>query len=455
MSFQQTVQEKVLPVANKIASNKFLKAVSDGFMSLMPVIIIGAIFSLFNTLSIAPYQKFITSIGLKPLLAIPNAITNDILAIYAVFFIAYNLAKHYDKDQASAGLIALITFFAITPINNTSSIIGGFLKTNKLELAKGVTVPAANVIPYDWIGAKGLFVAIIVALVSTVLYSKLLDRGLAIKMPDGVPPTISKSFAALMPGFVIIILFMLADRAVTLLPLKGITGIHSMVYTLVQAPMEAFLGNNVGSYLFAIFIAQLLWLFGIHGVTAVILPIFYPLWTSLTTANLTAANAGVSAFALPNIINRSFFNVYGVAGGSGLTLGLCIYMMLRARSKQYKTLGKLAFLSNICGINEPLVFGTPMVLNPYMAIPWIVAPMASGLLAYILTAMNILPRLTTIIPLGTPIVMSGFMASGTASWRVALFQIVMVAISAVIYIPFFRAIDKKAQADEIAAEKAN
>ena len=455
MSFQQTIQEKVLPAANNIASNKFLKAVSDGFMSLMPVIIIGAIFSLFNTLSIAPYQKFITSIGLKPLLAIPNTITNDILAIYAVFFIAYNLAKHYNKDQASAGLIALITFFTITPINNTSNIIGGFLKTNKIELAKGVAIPGANVIPYDWIGAKGLFVAIIVALVSTVLYSKLLDKGLTIKMPDGVPPTIAKSFAALMPGFVIIILFMFVDRAATLIPLKGVTGIHSLIYTLIQAPMEAFLGNSIGSFIFAIFIAQLLWLFGIHGVTAVILPIFMPLWTSLTAANLTALNAGTSAYNLPNIINRPFFSVYAIAGGSGVTLGLCIYMMLRAKSKQYKTLGKLAFLSNICGINEPIVFGTPMVLNPYMAVPWLVAPLVSSILAYVLTAMHILPVLTTVVPLGTPIIMSGLIAASAGSWKVALFQIVMVAVSAIIYIPFFRTIDKKALADEVAAEKAN
>jgi PTS system cellobiose-specific IIC component len=454
MSFQEVIQEKVLPTANQIASNKFLKAVSDGFMSILPVIIIGSIFSLLNSLAIKPYQTFITSIGLKPYLAIPNTITNDIIALYAVFFIAYNLAKYYEKDQGVAGMIALFTFLAITPINNTSNIINSFLTTNKIELAKGITVPAANFIPYDWIGAKGLFVAIIVALVSTVIYNKLLDKGLAIKLPDGVPPTIAKSFAGLMPGFVIIILFMLINRFVTYIPVKGITGLHSVVYTLIQAPMEAFLGNNIWSYLFAIFIAQLLWFFGIHGVTAVILPIFYPLWTSLTAANLTAMNAGTSVYELPNIISRSFFNVYGIAGGSGLTLGLCIYMALRARSKQYKTLGKLAFLANICGINEPLVFAVPMVLNPYMMIPWILAPMASGLFAYMLTAANILPRLTTIVPLGTPVIMSAFISTGSGAWRVALFQVVVIVISGLIYIPFFSVIDKKAQETEKMMDEA-
>jgi PTS system cellobiose-specific IIC component len=453
MSFQEVIQEKVLPVANQVASNKFLKSVSDGFMSIMPVIIIGSIFSLFNSLSIAPYQKFITSIGLKPLLAIPNTITNDIIALYAVFFIAYNLAKYYEKDQGIAGMIALFTFLAITPINNTSNVINGFLTSNKIELAKGVTVPAGNFIPYDWIGAKGLFVAIIVGIVSTVLYNLLLDKGLSIKMPDGVPPTIAKSFAGLMPGFVIIILFILVNKGVTYLPIKNVTGIHSIIYTLIQAPMEAFLGNSIGSFVFAIFIAQLLWFFGIHGVTAVILPIFYPLWTSLTTANIAAMNAGTSLFELPNIINRSYFSVYALCGGSGMTLGLCIYMALRARSKQYKTLGKLALLSNICGINEPIVFATPMVLNPFMIIPWIFGPIITSIVAYVLTVANILPRLTTIVPLGTPVIMSGFLAGGAEGWRVALFQVIIIVLSGLVYLPFFRIVDKKAKENEMALEE--
>lgn len=451
MKFNDIIQEKVLPGANAIASNKFLKAVSDGFMSLMPVIIIGSIFSLLNSLAIAPYQSFITSIGLKPFLAIPNTVTNDILALYAVFFIAYALAKQYDKDPGTAGMIALVTFLVITPIGNTSNIINSFLTANNITLAKGVAVPAGSVLPYDWIGAKGLFVAIIVGLVSTVLYSKLLDKGLAIKMPDGVPPTISKSFAGLIPGFVIIVIFMMINKFTTYIPIKGITGLHSMIYTLIQGPMEMFLGNSLGSFIFAILLAQLLWLFGIHGVSAIILPIFYPLWTSLTTANITAMNAGTSLFALPNIINRPFFSVYALCGGSGMTLGLCIYMMFRSRSEQYKTLGKLAFLANVCGINEPIVFAVPMVLNPYMAIPWLLAPVVTSILAYVLTAISILPRLTTIVPLGTPVIMSGFLAGGAEGWRVALFQVVIVVLSGIIYIPFFNALDKKAHENEKAA----
>lgn len=447
------IQKNIMPKVNQIAANKFLQAVSDGFMGIMPVIIVGAIFSLFNSLSIQPYQNFITKIGLKPLLAIPNMVTNDLLSIYAVFFIAYNLAKRYNKDSGIAGMISLFTFLAITPIANTGNIINKFLTTNNIAIPEGVKVTSSNVFTFDYLGAKGLFVAIIVALVSTVIYNKLIDSKLSIKMPEGVPPTVTKSFAGLVPGFVIIALFIIINKGVTLLPIEGVDGIHSLIYTLIQKPLETFIGNNIFSFLFAIILAQVLWFFGVHGVNAVILPIFYPLWTSLTTANIEAMNAGVSLYELPNIINRCFFSVYAICGGSGATLGICIYMVWKSKSKQYKTLGKLSVLSNFCGINEPIVFATPIVLNPYMAIPWIATPVVISIIAYILTYIKILPRLTTIVPLGTPVLMSGMIAGGAAGWRVALFQGVIVIISALVYIPFFRILDKKSSESEQKAEQ--
>lgn len=447
MSFSQVINEKILPKAGEISNNRFLKSISNGFMSLMPVIIIGAIFSLLNGLAIPSYQNFIVAIGIKPMLAIPNMITNDILALYAVFFIAYNLAKTYDKDSGIAGMLALASFLAITPIVNTGNVINGFLTKNSIILPEGVKVSGFNAIPYDFIGSKGLFVAIIVAVISTMIYSALIDKGLTIKLPDSVPPTIGRSFAGLVPGFIIIITFMLINRLVTFIP--GIEGIHSIIYTSIQGPVEKLLGNNIWSFLFAIFLAHFLWFFGIHGITAIILPIFYPVWTSLTMENIGQMNAGISVYELPNIINRSFFSVYAIIGGSGITLGICLYMAFRAKSKQYRTLGKLSWVAGVCGINEPIIFGMPMVLNPYMVIPFILMPLISSLMAYFLTVINILPRLTTIIPLGTPVIMSGFLAGGVGGWKVALYQVFVIILSALVYMPFFRIVDKKAYEEEI------
>ncbi|MBP2099006.1 PTS sugar transporter subunit IIC [Enterococcus rivorum] len=441
--------EKIMPKAMKISQNKYLGSVSDGFMSLMPVLIIGSIFSLLNNLAIPSYQNFIESVGLKAFFSIPNLVTNDIISIYAVFFIAYFYAKRENVDQGVAGMVALFSFLAVVPMGNAAATISAFLTENNLKVAEDVVLPAGNYIPFEWIGAKGLFVAIFVALISAKIYSTMINKKMMIKMPESVPPTISKSFGGLLPGFVSILFFIGLDRLVSLIPIEGVTGIQTGIYSFIQAPMEAFLGNNVWSFIFAIFLCQILWSLGIHGMSAIILPLFYPLWTALNNANMDALNSGTSAYELPNILNRSFWSVYVILGGSGMTIGLCLLMLFVGKSKQYKTLGKLSIVANLCGINEPIIFGFPLVLNPFMIVPFIVTPIISAVLAYLLTLIDILPRLSYIIPLGTPVIMSGFISTPDGGWKVALFQIVMILFSGVMYYPFFKMLDKKAYQEEL------
>lgn len=449
------INEKLMPLAGRVAQNKYLMAISNGFMTLMPVLIVGSIFSLLNGLSIPAYQQFITNTGLKTIFSIPNGVTNDMLALYTAFFVASSLAKLNKKDESVAGMISLFSFLAITPLGSMTKSINSFLDANAIVLPEGVSASGGAFLPMDWIGAKGLFVAIFVGLISSVIYSVVLDKGLAIKMPASVPPTISKSFAGLIPGFVSILFFIIIDKLIGLIPIDGVNGLHSGIYSLIQGPMEVFLGNNIWSMLIAILAAQLLWCLGIHGMSAIILPIFYPLWTSLTNANLDAIANGISAYDLPNIINRSFWQVYVIVGGSGATIGLCLCMMFLAKSKQYKTLGGLSIAANLCGINEPIIFGTPIVLNPVLAIPFILTPMVSSILAYILTVIGILPRVASIIPLGTPVFLSGFLSTTDGAWRVVVFQAVIILIGLLIYLPFFRIIDKQAYDLEAAETKTN
>lgn len=448
------LNEKVMPKAMKFAQNKYLSSVSDGFMYLMPVLIVGSIFSLLNSFSLEGYQTFIANTGLKSFFAIPNMVTNDIISIYAVFFIAFVFAKKEEADQGVAGMVALFSFLAITPFGNTEATITSFLTEQGITVAEDAVLPASNFMPLEWAGAKGLFVAIFVALISSRIYSYMIKKNITIKMPSSVPPTISKSFGGLFPGFVSIVFFMILDRLAGMIPLDGVTGIQTGIYSLIQAPLEAFLGNNIWSFIFAAFLAQILWSLGIHGMSAIILPIFYPLWTSLTNTNIEMLNTGVSAYDLPNILNRSFWQVYVILGGSGMTLGLCLSMLFLAKSKQYKTLGRLSVAANLCGINEPLIFGMPLVLNPIMLIPFIATPIVSALLAYFFTLINLLPRVSFIIPLGTPVIMSGFMSTPDGGWKVALFQVFLIALSGLMYYPFLRIMDKKAFEEEAVAEQA-
>ncbi len=411
------IQEKVMPMINKITANKYLKAVSDGIAANMSVIIVGAIFTLIANLPIGVYQDFIASTGLGPILNIPITFTTNILSLYAVFSIGSKMSESYDCNGPIAGMLSLLCFLIVTPL---------------------AVVEGNAFISFEWLGATGLFVAIIVGIVVGRLYALITKKGFIIKMPDGVPPTISQSFAGLIPSFIIVPIFLVVA---TIFANTSFGSVHALIYKFVQTPLTG-LGGTFGAMLIVVLVAHVLWLFGIHG-TMVVFSIMMPIYMSLDMANLTAYNAGEP---LPNILGSAFLMTYILVGGSGATLGMNIYMSFKAKSKRYKTLGNLSLPGSVCGINEPIIFGTPCILNPKLAIPFIAAPMACATIAYVLTSLGIVPRLMGAgLPLGTPIVVMGFLQGGI---MVAALQILLVIVSFLIYLPFVRALDKEAYAME-------
>jgi cellobiose PTS system EIIC component len=407
------LQEKIMPVVNKITSNVYLKAISDGLASIMPAIIVGAIFTLLASLPIPAYQNFLSSIGIGPLLQLPVTFTTNILAVYSVFFIAYQLSKNFDCDGGVAGLLALLCFFIVTPV---------------------ATVDKTSYISFQWLGATGLFVAIIVGLVVARLYVAIVKKGMIIKMPNGVPPTISKSFAGLIPAFIITPIFIIVSAIFANTPFQSI---HGFIYKFLQLPLEG-LGGTLGALLIVMLVAHILWLFGIHGMM-VTLSIMMPIYMALDMANLQAYNAGEP---LPNIIGMAFIMTYVLVGGSGTTMGLNLWMSFRGKSKRYKTLGNIALPGGICGINEPIIFGTPVIMNPRLAIPFILTPLISTIVAYFATAIGLVPKLMGAqLPLGTPLIFGAFLQGG---WRIAVLQVVIIAISWIVYLPFIKGLDNEA-----------
>jgi PTS system cellobiose-specific IIC component len=282
----------------------------------------------------------------------------------------------------------------------------------------------------------------IVALVVGRLYVLILEKEFYIKMPKGVPPTVEKSFASIVPGIIITIL-MLAVRGIFGATSYG--NIHKFIYTLVQIPLTQ-LGGGWVAFLITTLATSILWFLGVHG-GMVVYSVMAPIWTTTRLQNLEAFQKGLD---LPNLIpGGSFVSVYPNLGGSGATIGLAIALMFAA-SKRYKTLGKLTIIPGLLGINEPLMFGLPMVLNTKFIIPLIGAPLVNSVLAIIATATGIIPRLRGIgTPMGTPIIIRGFIEGG---WRVAVFQAVLVAVSFLIYYPFFKKADAAALEEEAKAE---
>lgn len=423
MADMSGVQLKLQKVATAIQSNSYVSAITNGLMSLMPITIVGAIGSLINSLPFEAYQAFLKSSGLKTITAIPSEITTNLLVLYAVFLIAAKFAEAQSTDGIPAGLLSLMTFFIVTPFVSPE---GAY---------------SIEAYPAFWFGAQGLFTAFIVALIVAKIYTVFTIKGWVIKMPAGVPPTVSKSFSSMIPGFVVAIGGLVVRYGLSLTPFEHL---HQMIFGLVATPLQA-LGGSFPALILAVLACQILWVCGVHG-ALVTYSVFAAIWAPIGTANLAAYNAGQP---IPNLVSGSLFAMT-VAMGSGATLGLAI-AMLRAKSEQYKMLGKLALVPNAVGINEPLIFGLPIIMNFTLAIPFILIPLTILIAGYVGMLSGVLPRLPGVsVPLGVPIIINGLMAGG---WRWAIFQALTVILSYFGYLPFFKKMDKQAYELEEAAKK--
>lgn len=417
------IKNNVLKVAEAISNNNYLKTISEALTTSLPVIMLGSFAFLLSNLNIPSYQHFIERTSLKSLIDIPASVLVPLLSIYVVYFIAYRLVRNLnpDIDNAGAGLISLMAFFIVTPT---------------------VTIDDMNGFTFEFLGAQGLFVAIVVGLITGKIFTWVVEQGWTINMPEGVPPTVSRTFASLIPGTIIVILFSLISFFAQM---TDYGSVHQIIYILIQAPLQN-LGSTYWSMIAFIFIVQLLWFFGIHGFL-VVSPIFYSVWLPLGLENLEMIARGEEH---TNILSGGFYNSFVVIGGSGATVGLAILLMFFAKSKRYKTLGKISFPPAIFGINEPIIFGAPMVLNPFMFIPFVFGPIVIASFAYWSMRLGLFPLANgTHFPAGTPLGLNSFVNGGVS---LLILQLLCVLLSILIYYPFFKVLDRRSLKDEKTAE---
>lgn len=429
------VEKYLLPAAEKLSTNKYLKAISKGFSIILPIIMIGAIFTLLSSLQIGPYQTFITHTGIKSFLDFAPTVTTNMLSLYTVFVIAYYYAQDNDmqSDALVVGLLALFAFVILIP--QGSSVV--------TKNGKDI-IPVLNVLEMRFLGSAGLFSAMLVGLLTPAIYKFVLNLGWVIKMPEGVPPAVSKAFNAMIPAFIVAIVFSLVRSAFAITTFKSF---NLFIYTVLQAPLLK-IGNSPIAFALLVFLCSLFWFFGIHG-GQIVMPILSAIYMPMAMENLTALQAGQ---AMPNVLSNTWWFIYSSVGGGGGTLGLCLVIFFFAKSNRFKQLGRLALPASLCGINEPLIFGLPIVLNPVIVIPFIITPLITFTIAYMFTKLGILPILNGMqISTGTPVIFSGWLAGGI---KVALFQFVVIAIQMLIYYPFFKTLDQQAIDEESAIENA-
>lgn len=398
---------KLQKIIGAIQSSYYVQAVSSGMMMLLPIMMVGSIVAVLSSLNIDAYQAFLVSTGLKSIFKVASTVTMNVISLYVVTAIAYKLAEAHKKDGIIAALLALMVFLFLTPMET------GGLKA----------------IDLSYIGSKGMIVAMLVGLFATRFYVYLLDRKLTIKMPDSVPDFVSKSFSSLIPAFILAAVFGALNALIGLTPFDNV---HNLIYSIVQAPLQG-LGASLAAALLIVFLAEFLWFFGIHGTMATS-TILYALFYPFDIANLEAFQAGE---ALPFIVTMTFINAQ--KGPRYLALSI---LLLRCKSQQMRSLGKVGVIPGCFGISEPYKFGLPMVLNPVLFLPLIFAGMINVALSYFATLIGLIPRVNG-MPLpaaGTPEIIKGFMIGG---WQMALWHVALLFVAMLVYFPFIRYMDKQ------------
>ena len=261
-------------------------------------------------------------------------------------------------------------------------------------------------------------------------------------MPAGVPQNVSNSFTALIPGTIIVAIFAILNWLFTLTPWGNA---EDAVYGLLQTPLSVLTGS-LPAFMIAVVLSQVLWFFGIHG-SYTILPIFMPIWMGYLADNAAAMAAGQP---IPHVFNCGMFDLTTI-GGCGCTIGLVIVMAIFAKSERYKTFAKIVLPCGLFNINEPLIYGFPLMLNAAMIIPFVVMPLISLVLGYVAIALGLMPAPVGLIGVTSMPIFFGGLLQG--SWKIGVFQIVITIISCFVYYPFFMAMDKQALAEEKAAEE--
>ena len=421
------VERYLVPPLGALASNVYLQAVRDAFIIFtLPLILAGSLFLIVANppipalaALIAPYQQAIL---------VPFQLSFGMMALFLSFGVAYSLAQYRRTEAVQPGVLAMVLFLiASVPVGDLTNLSLGQL------------------LPY--FGGNGLLVGILIGILTTEIVRRFRGSRFTIRLPKSVPPNVTRAFEALVPAILLITLVWGIEWFVSSFTFSGADGkIQQM--TLPILLMRAFqplvfVQDSYPAALLEIVLMMLLWSVGIHGMN-VVTAIALPFWLSTLATNATANGHG--------IVTEPFFHIFAHLGGSGATWPLVIYM-LRSRSAQLRTVGKVALGPAIFNINEPVTFGVPMALNPLMMIPFVLVPVIIVTINYIVFAAGLVHVPVVLQPFTVPIGVSGFVATG-GDIKGSLLQFFDLAVSALLYYPFFKAWERiLIEREEAAAQR--
>lgn len=451
-------------VGAAFGQNKYLNAIKNAFQNFMPATISGAIGVLWTNVLVnsstglgALWKPIMALEVLNPIFSAMQYATISCITIGVTMLLAQEIANANGETGAYPALLGFILWLMVTPTsaNITSLAISGVDKAGKnigLSLTQyidfGKIVKDFNALNpaspltevnggnFSWsgifssyTGATGLFTGLIVAIVGLEIYNLFRKNdALKIKMPEQVPPGVAKAFEVLIPTALTCIVI----GAIGLIcQLVTKAELNALIYNSVQAPLQKLVGDNIIAVCIMYVIIMLFWCVGIHGnnmLAAVKEPIFRP----LLYANVAAYT---SKQAIPNVMNLTMLQMFAEFGGSGVTIGLVIAIFIFSRREDNRTIAGISVVPGLFNINETMTFGIPLVLNPILDIPFIFAPVITMIVGWILVSSGFCPKIVIEVPWTMPPVILGFLATG-GNIMGAISQLIVVAVSVVVYIPF-------------------
>lgn len=449
----------LLPIASKIGGQRHLVALRDAFIGTLPATMAGSIAVMLNAIIRDLPPQFIdgydgTTIPvIKQIITINGYVWNGTLAIAGLIFAfswGYNIAKAYGVNELSGGIvstaasIAGITFsftggIKLEGITLDQAAIETINNAGWTATSNEITATGWGWLPLNNLDANFFFTAMIIGLIATMIYVKLMLKDITIKLPESVPPAISKAFASIIPAtaalYIVSIFYWLFSLMV-----PDMTFLQWIQKTIAEPLLG--LSQGFGAVVLAALFVQLFWFFGIHGPN-VLAPILEGVFGVAQLQNVNLFQQGGAELVISEGYKwvRGSFDAYAWYGGSGGTLVLILAILLFSKRKDYLTVGKLSIGPGIFNINEPIMFGLPIVLNPIMFIPFILAPIVSVSIGYFATIWGLVDPVSQQVVWVTPPFLLSFLATG-GDWRAPIVTLVAMVVSFLIWVPFVIAANK-------------
>ena len=450
--FNEIASRTLLPIANKLGNQRHLASIRDGMVVSIPLSILGGVCLIIGTPPFKPEMLpdwgFVSDMLMgwynwaqvnKAAITLPFKMTMALMGLFIAFAIAYHLAKRYEIAPLNCAIVSTAVFLLVSAPVTTAVPLTAF--TEGATVADLMT-QGGSFIPTGFLDAKGIFTAIIVGIGTVEITRFLLEKNIRFKLPEGVPPAIASSFDAILPLFTCIAIF----YALSLICQNVTGGLIPNIIMAFFAPAVSGLDSIFG-IAFVTILCQIFWFFGIHG-ASLTQPIRLPFMNMYMIENIAAFAAGEPVL---HYFVQPFWSYVIALGGSGATFGI-VLLLLRSKSAELRTLGKISIGPAIFNINEPVIFGLPMVLNPIMLVPFVFVPVINACIAYFTMSIGLVGRGVIETPWTTPAPLGA--ALGCMDIKAGILVIGLIVLDMILYYPFFKLMEKQKLEEEAAATSA-